>query len=171
MQTEIAAIGALLAAYMLAWIFLSGGIVDRLARQRSTCLRIFGACGVFFWRFLRLAIVAGVVWFLFSMSILAARGCLQRLTRSRVERNAFFWLALYAAFGACVIAANLVFDYARIRLVVEDRRSALGAIRAALAFIGRHPRTTQVCALNALTFIVLIAVWAVVAPGAGPQGQ
>ena len=54
---------------------------------------------------------------------------------------------------------------------MEDRRSALGAIRA-LAFLGRHPRTTAgLYALNALTFIVLIAVWAVVAPGAGPQAR
>jgi hypothetical protein len=175
-RTKIAAIGALLAVYMVAWIFLSGGIVDRLARQRSTrAFAFFGACGVFFWRFLRLAIVAGVVyWFLFSyVHPWLLEDAYRRLTRDlAVERNAFFWrIALYASFGACVIAANLVFDYARIRLVVEDRRSALGAIRAALAFIGRHPRTTTgLYALNALTFIVLIAVWAVAAPGAGPTG-
>lgn len=175
-QTEIAPIGALLAAYMLAWIFLSGGIVDRYARQRSIrAFAFFGACGVFFWRFLRLAIVAGVVyWFLFTyVHPWLLEDAYRRLTRDlAVERNAFFWrIALYAPFGASVLAANLVFDYARIRLVVEDRRSALGAIRAALAFLGRHPRTTAgLYALNALTFIVLIAVWAALAPGAGRTG-
>jgi hypothetical protein len=175
-QAEIAPIAAVLVVYMLAWIFLSGGIVDRYARQRSTrAFAFFGACGVFFWRFLRLAIVAGVVyWFLFSyVHPWLLENAYRWLTRDlAVERNAFFWrIALYAVFGASVTAANLIFDYARIRLVVEDRRSALGAIRAALAFIGRHPRTTTgLYGLNALTFIVLIAVWAVVAPGAGRTG-
>jgi hypothetical protein len=175
-QTEIAPVVALLAVYLLAWIFLSGGIVDRYARQRPTrAFAFFGACGVFFWRFLRLAIVAGVVyWFLFwYVHPWLLEDAYRRLTRDlAVERNAFFWrIALYGAFGTSAIAANLIFDYARIRLVVEDRRSALGAIRAALAFIGRHPRTTAgLYALNALTFIVLVAVWAVVAPGAGRTG-
>jgi hypothetical protein len=175
-QEEIPPIAALLVVYMLAWVFLSGGIVDRYARQRSTrAFAFFGACGVFFWRFLRLAIVAGVVyWFLFwYVHPWLLEDAYRRLTRDlAVERNAFFWrIALYAAFGTSVIAANLIFDYARIRLVVEDRRSALGAIRAALAFIGRHPRTTAgLYALNALTFVVLIAVWAVAAPGAGRPG-
>jgi hypothetical protein len=175
-QPEIAPVVALLAVYMLAWIFLSGGIVDRYARQRSTrTFAFFGACGVFFWRFLRLAIVAGVVyWFLFSyVHPWLLEDAYRRLTRDlAVERNAFLWrIVLYAAFGTSVVAANLIFDYARIRLVVEDRRSALGAIRSALAFIGRHPRTTAgLYALNALTFIVLIAVWAMLAPGAGRTG-
>jgi hypothetical protein len=175
-RTEIAPIAAVLVVYMLAWVFLSGGIVDRYARQRATRgYAFFGACGVLFWRFLRLAIVAGAVyWFLFSyVNPWLLEDAYRRLTRDlAVERNAFFWrMALYAVFGASVIAANLIFDYARIRLVVEDRRSALGAIRAALGFIGRHPRTTAgLYGLNALTFVALIAVWAVVAPGAGPTG-
>jgi hypothetical protein len=175
-DAEIAPITALLAAYVLAWIFLSGGVIDRYARQRSTrAFVFFGACGVFFWRFLRLAIVAGVVyWFLFSyVHPWLLEDAYRRLTRDlAVERNAFFWrIALYATFGACVLAANLTFDYARIRLVVEDRRSALGAIRAAMVFIRRHPRTvSRLYAMNALTFLLLIAAWALVAPGAGGPG-
>ena len=91
-QTQIAPIGALLAAYMLTWIFLSGGIVDRYARQRSIrAFAFFGACGVFFWRFLRLAIVAVVYWFLFSyVHPWLLEDAYRRLTRDlAVERNAF----------------------------------------------------------------------------------
>ena len=93
-QTEIAAIGALLAAHMLAWIFLSGGIVDRLARQRSIrAFAFFGACGVFFWRFLRLAIVAGVVyWFLFSyVHPWLLEDAYRRLTRDLARAQRVFW--------------------------------------------------------------------------------
>ena len=47
-------------------------------------------------------------------------------------------LAAYLVFGALLVAVNIVFDYARIRLVVEDRRSAIGALLAAGRFVRRH---------------------------------
>jgi hypothetical protein len=65
----------------------------------------------------------------------------------------------------------MVFDYAKIRAAVEDRRSAIGALLAALAFVGRHPGS--VCGLyaaNAAMFLALIGVWAAIAPGAGGGG-
>jgi hypothetical protein len=175
-EGEVAPITALVAAYLLAWTFLSGGILDRYARQRPTrAFGFFGASGIFFSRFLRLAIVAGVIyWFLFSyLHQWLFDDVYRRLTRDlSVERSAFLWrISLYLAFLACVVGVNLIFDYARIRLVVEDRRSVLGALRGALAFIGRHPRRViGLYALNALTFLVLLAVWALAAPGAGGGG-
>ena len=57
-----------------------------------------------------------------------------------VERTAFAYrAALYAVFAALLVLVNVVFDYAKIRLVVEDRRSAIGAVGAALRFVRRHP--------------------------------
>ena len=56
------------------------------------------------------------------------------------ERVAFFWrFGLYAVFGAALMAVNIAIDYAKVRLVVEDRRSAIGALSAALGFLRRHP--------------------------------
>ena len=44
------------AGYLLLWLFLSGGILDRYARARPTrSYEFFTACGVYFVRFLRLA--------------------------------------------------------------------------------------------------------------------
>src|SRR4030095_12204325 len=43
------------AAYLLLWLFLTGGVVDRYARARPTrSYEFFTACGVYFVRFLRL---------------------------------------------------------------------------------------------------------------------
>lgn len=42
-------------------------------------------------------------------------------------------------FGALVLFANLVFDYAKVRAVIEDRRSAIGALAAGWRFIKRNP--------------------------------
>jgi hypothetical protein len=47
--------------------FLSGGLIDRLARARPIGTRaFFGACGVFFFRFLRLTIVVGAAYWLIA---------------------------------------------------------------------------------------------------------
>jgi hypothetical protein len=172
-QVEVA--GAL-AVYLLAWIFLSGGIIDRYARQRPTHAHgFFAAAGVFFWRFLRLGLIAGVVYgWLFVWVHQWLFGTLYaRLTRDvAVERSAFFWrLALYVLFGALVVVTNLVVDYAKIRLVVEDRRSVMGALAASTGFVVRRGgRVWALYAINTATFLVLIGIWAIVAPGAGSAG-
>ncbi|MGH3119240.1 MAG: hypothetical protein ACRDQ2_19410 [Gaiellales bacterium] len=175
-QREIVPVTAALATYLLIWTFLSGGVIDRYARQRPTRTHgFFAAAGVFFWRFARLGVLAGLVyWFLFAyVHSWLFTDLYSRMTRDlAVERAAFAWRAgLYAMFGALLVAASVVFDYARIRIVVEDRRSAIGSLLAALSFIARRPgRVLGLYALNGLVFLVVIAAWAVVAPGAGGAG-
>jgi hypothetical protein len=86
-----------------------------------------------------------------------------------VERTAFLIrLGGYAVFGSLLIAVNLLVDYARIRIVVEDRRSALGALVAATRFVLRNFWSVILLyLLNAAAFLALIALYALVAPGAG----
>ena len=175
-QGEIFPIAAALATYLLAWVFLSGGIVDRYARQRPTRAHgFFSASGTFFFRFLRLAIVAGAVyWFLFAYvhEWLFADVYADINRDLGVERTAMAWrFGFYAVFALLLAAANILFDYAKVRAVVEDRRSMLGALVASVAFIRRRPgRVTGLYLANALLFLVLLGVWALVAPGAGGTG-
>lgn len=171
-----ALIAMAIAAYLLVWIFLSGGIIDRYARQRPTRSHgFFAASGVFFLRFLRLGIVAGFLYWLLYRYVheWIFTDWYTRATRDlAVERMAFYWLAgMYVLFGALLASVNLLFDYAKIRASVEDRRSAIGALVAAGAFIMRHPRRVAgLYGINVLTFLALIAVWAFIAPGAGRAG-
>jgi hypothetical protein len=173
---EISPIAALVVGYLLLWTFFSGGIIDRYARQRPTrAYGFFGAAGVCFWRLLRLGLIAALIYGPLFMYV--HRWLLDdaygRLTRDlTVERTAFLWrVTFYALFGALLVAVNVTFDYARIRLVVEDRYSALGALRAAVAFVLRHTdRVIALYAINTFVFVLLIAVWAMAAPGAGGTG-
>jgi hypothetical protein len=144
------AIVATASLYVLAWIFLAGGIVDRFARDRAIGAHgFFAACGVFFFRFLRLAIVQWLVYaFLFAyLHDWLFDTFYPRITHEMsVERTAFLTrLALYLVFGLLVAAAALVFDYAKVRAVVEDRRSMLGAIGAALGFVRRNTAAAAGC--------------------------
>jgi len=175
-QAEIAPITGALALYLLGWTFVAGGVVDRFARQRQTRAHgFFSTAGVFFFRFLRLAVVAGLFyWWMFAyVHPWLFDEWFPDLTRAvNVERTAFFIrLVLYAAFGALLVFANMILDYAKIRAVVEDRRSMLGALMAAMRFVLHRPgRTFGLYALNSGVFLLLLAIWALSAPGAGGAG-
>ena len=168
-----AVISIVVITYLTLSLFLAGGILDRLARDRALGAgAFFSACGVYFVRFIRLGIVMAVVYgvlfgpyhaWLFDTLYPAL---IENLT---VERTAFFIrLALYAAFALPLFAANMLFDYAKVRAVVEDRRSMLGALAASWRFIARNPAaTTGVYAINALVFLLVIGLYALIAPGAG----
>jgi len=171
-----AAIAAAVGAYLLIWAFLVGGVLDRYARQRPTRpAGFFSACGVYFFRFLRLGLMA-----LFAYALLFGLvhgwlfdGLYDRLTRDvTVERSAFFVrLGLYVLFGLLVGGVNLVFDYAKIRAVVEDRRSMIGALRAGARFVWRHRTATiGLYLVVGCLFALILAAYAAVAPGVWGPG-
>src|SRR5438045_3102604 len=80
--------------YMLLWIFLAGGIIDRYARDRATRAHgFFAASGVFFFRFVRLALAQAAVYgFLFGVMHpwLFDRLYPRMIHEVTVERTAFF---------------------------------------------------------------------------------
>ena len=171
-----AAVAVVASGYLLLWLFLVGGVLDRYARNRPTrAAGFFATCGVFFFRFLRLGVVAlaayavlfGPVhgWLFGTLYPWATRD----LT---VERQAFAMRAgLYLVFGVLLVAFNALFDYAKIRAVVEDRRSMIGALFAAWRFLTRHPlQAAGLYLVNGLLFVAVAAAYALVAPGAGTPG-
>jgi hypothetical protein len=176
-RTPLAAtIVGVTAAWMVLWSFLSGGIIDRFARARRTRAQgFFAACGVHFGRLVRLGVIAFVVYallFLYVHTWIFDDAYEWLIRDVTVERTAFmFRITGYVIFGALLVVVNIVFDYARIRIVVEDRRSAIGAVVAALRFVRRHfARVLGLYGLNALAFLILIAVYALVVPGAPGSG-
>ncbi|MGH9370378.1 MAG: hypothetical protein ACRD15_02470, partial [Vicinamibacterales bacterium] len=149
-QPMAATIAGATVAWLVIWSFLSGGVVDRYARRRPTrASGFFAACGTHFWRFLRLGVVAWFVylWLFGPVHALLFDVGYAGLTRDlTVERAAFLIrIAGYVLFLAILACFTLLFDFARIRIVVEDRRSALGALAAGARFVVRHRR--RVCAL------------------------
>ena len=137
-------IAGVVGAWLVVWSFLAGGVIDRYARNRNVgTAAFFAACGTHFWRLLRLGAIAFLVYaalFAYVHPWLFDEGLYGWLTRDYdVERRAFAVRAvLYVLFALLLTAVNIVVDYARIRLVVEDRRSAVFALPAAERFVRRH---------------------------------
>ena len=163
-------------AYIVLWIFVAGGILDRYARDRPThAYGFFSSAGVFFFRFLRLAAVQWIVYALLFGSLhpwLFERLYPRVIHEVSVERTAFLIrIALYLVFGILVAGCTMIFDYAKVRAVVEDRRSMLGAIVAALGFIRRNAAAAALLFLmNFALFVIVVGLYALVAPGAGGIG-
>lgn len=164
-----AAMGAALAALALS-LFLSGGIIDRFARGRATyTAAFFSACGVHFWRFLRLAILMTPAWW--ALLIYAQPWWLGTVMANRTQGLTgrtdllVVQVSMHLMFAAALGLVAMAADFARIRMVVEDRHSALGGLMAALRFMRRRPlRTAGLYALSALPSVVVIRLWFSAAP-------
>jgi hypothetical protein len=171
-QPMAATIAGATVAWLVIWSFLSGGVLDRYARRRPTrSPGFFAACGTHFWRFLRLGLVAWLGYLaLFGpvYQLLFDTGYAGLTGELTAERTAFMIrLAAYAVLVGLLAGFTLLFDYARIRIVVEDRRSALGALAGSARFVARHWRqVSALFLLNGSAYMMLVALYGVLSPGA-----
>lgn len=159
--SQAAVVGPALAAF-LVWTFLTGGAVDRLARQRwMGSAGFLAACRHHFWPLTRLAVLAGVLYWLLWIALHSWLGDVPdasaRGPRSGASTDAVR-LALHGLLGAVGAAVGLLVDYARVRAVVEDRRSMIGALVAAFRFAARRPAAVAgLWLLNLVLLALLLA--------------
>ena len=143
--------------YLLLSIFLTAGIVAALAcDQRVSMRRFLTGAGRTFGRFVRL-----FVFFLLVMGLLGAAysfGLAPRIDAWReaatTDRSAFLRQALGVVL--LIVAGSLtmmVFDYAKIRAVVDRRRGMFRTLLAAFAFCLR--RSLQVVPLFYLNVLMV----------------
>ena len=162
--------------YILLWVFVAGGIIDRYARDRPThAIGFFTASGVFFFRFLRLSIVQWLVYSAVFSSLhpLLFDRLYPRLIHDlTVERTAFaIRVGLYLVFGAVVASCVTVFDYAKVRAIVEDRRSMISAVVEAIRFVRRNAvSAATLFGLNFGFFLMAVVMYAVIVPPVGGTG-
>jgi hypothetical protein len=159
------------AASIAFWLFLAGGVLDRFARGRPVgTAAFFAACGVFFVRFLRLAVLVGAAYFVlfrwvypFLFETLFALFTTGQTTEPAALRVRAM---LYAPFALVLMFIGVVADFAKVRAVVEDRRGMLGAIAASIRFVKRRPfRVTGLYLLNLFVVIVILRLWVQAEPG------
>jgi hypothetical protein len=152
-----------LAAFtLLGWLFLWGGILERLARDRPLGAAAFVAAGgAYFFRFLRLAVPIGLAYAL----VLGRLPPWPSGTPSVTE-------AAFAAVGLGALAlVRLASDLAQVRAVVEDRRSMIGALLAGLRFARRRPlRVLSLYGVHALSLAAVAGMWVAAAPGGPAPG-
>lgn len=157
---------------VLAWSLLLGGILSRFAHEEEPHSRagFLAQGGLFFWRFLRLAVISGLIyWGIFRGIGQPLHGWIETATRdTTVERTVLLYTVLaYALVGLLFLVMQLVLDYARISLVVEERRSVLLALLRALGFVKHHHRAVLgLYLLLAAAALLWFLAYSWLAPGA-----
>lgn len=158
--------------WLLLQVCLMGGIVERLARQQPMGRVMFLWAGVrHAGRLVRLALITGAgYWVLFTQVHPWWFGEVYQAAVRDVttERVAFaWWLTAALVFAVPVLLLGVVADYARVRAVVEDRRSMIGALAAGARFVMQARGAVAVLVLAQLAaFAAWLALYALVAPGA-----
>jgi hypothetical protein len=143
--------------------FVFGGILEVLGSdddRRSFMHRFYRGGGHFFWRFVRLALVAGVCLVLATGVVSAAIvGMTSPLTNSEWE-PAGYLVGIGNILALVIVGALflLALDYARIRVARDGGRSMFKAYFRALGFVLRHLLTTYGIATPIVAMLAALMV-------------
>jgi hypothetical protein len=146
---------------VLAGAVLTGGAMDRYARQRPLDSRAFwGVSGELAFRLLRLSALAGALFSVVTGGLVVVLDLIA--ARALDDVNAYeLPPILEVGFGVVYLAAAVVIfaatDCARVRMVVERRHSALFALTAGARFAKRH--LGEVFLLYGGLFATAATVW------------
>ncbi len=169
--------------YAVLWAFLLGGVLDRLARPDEPLAldRFFAAGGRYFPRFLGLAMISGIAYFLIYRLGRSLYRWIEAASRDvTVEKTVFVRVLLASALVVLLLAVvRMIFDYAKIAIVLGDdrrrnvtpkggQRNIFRAVWQALRFVLRRPfKTLGLLLWFGLIAAVLFELYVWLAPGAG----
>ena len=157
--------------YALLWALLLGGTLVYLqSGERPTVRAFFGFGGEFFLRFVRLTVIlAGAYYSIYRFSGWLFRRIEYQVRDVTVEKTVLiYYLAAAVLVIAMLALVRMISDYAKVAMIVEDRRSALLAAWRGLRFVLGQPfRTSGLVLLVAAAGAAVLGVYSWVSPGVG----
>ncbi len=172
LEMTLPAVGLLLAGivfFLLLTVFLNGGILGGLLRPntRPTLAEFCHDGGLYFWRFLRLALLSVPLYLLFAGVL---HGLLAALLRAATRRAASEWPVLAAnllrllALALLLGIVSMFLDYVKIGLAAGGRRSVLKETWRTLKFMRlRFFKAWGLHLLAGLAFVALTLLYLEVA--------
>lgn len=151
--------------YLVLTLLTTGGTlaVFSSAEKRFSASTFFRGCGMFFWRFFRLFIVALIFYGIFVLAVNAGLTAgLDRLTRNWTHEKYVLFLgwAKLLVVAYLFFLVNMVFDYAKVRMVVDESRSSVAAAFRSIKFVFRNfGKTTAVYFLCLLLAVIIIVIY------------
>jgi len=155
--------------YLFINTFLAGGIMQTFINEKGFDWREFwSGCANFFWRYLKLMLfsllfVSGVVIFMIFIDgifdWLAEGASTERL-------QVIFTFIEIGIFIFLLLMINMLFDYAKIIMAVNDYYGAWSTIKTAMMFVAMSLRkTTGLYFLFFITGLLLLAVYWILESG------
>ena len=156
--------------YLLTWVFCSAGFIALYANPDDRP-PFFARAAKFFPRFLVLGLMAGVLYFLvFRFVFSGLSNLVDELTRETIDERVHFVYTVikYAIVWLLVVSVNILFDYSKIFTVLRDHGNALNApLRSLGVVFGNFRRTYGLYVGIGIVWLLLLAVYWLIAPGAG----
>jgi len=158
--------------YALLWAFLMGGLLDRYARpaEKAVRARFAQAGGLYFFRFVRLALISAVLYYLVFRLHGWMFEWLESATRDVTRERTVLWasLGVYLLTASLLTLVHMSFAYAKIATVVENRKVMLLAALRGVGFVFSFPGKAfgLYYGLIAVSGVTLV-IYTLIAPGAG----
>lgn len=156
--------------YLVFWSFFSAGLVGVYTSPEND-VSLLGVAGTYFFRFVLLTAIAGVIYYLlFNFVLDWFSSLVSSATRETIdERTVFVWVFFkYAVLWLLVWTVNMIFDYAKILTVKYEQKNPFVAILNALRLVfGNIFKTWGLYFLITLIGVVGILIYWLIAPGAG----
>ncbi len=165
--TAIALFGLL--SLLMNTVLAAGVLASfRGPEQQSSLGDFFRDTGRYAWRLIRLMILGLVCyWIVFRLLNRGLENLIDKVTRDCLDDRTVFWarLAVRLLVLLGVGFVNLVMDYARVRMVMEEASSAAEAFLASLGFsLGHLGKALTVYAIPSLGGLVLLGLYRLVVP-------
>jgi hypothetical protein len=153
-------------------LFLTGGILEAYRSGRKLSAReFFEACGSYFWRWVRLLILMGIIVIPVLMLVSAVWKQATPLMLNAAQEKAGFWILLagLGAVGLLLMCIRLWFDMAQVRAVVEEEtgmwRNAGRAFKLTFGNFGSlFWMYFRISVLGWLVFAAGLYIWAKMPP-------
>lgn len=142
----------IVAIFFVLGSYLSGGIITRFkhAEQKQFLAQFFQGCGAYFLRFLRLMLISlifyGIV-IIISLLIWLIIGFIS-------GNNALIYIIPGLILLFLILFTNMLFDYAKIKTVAEDRKGMFRTAFSTLKFVFHH--LGKILGLYYLIFLVAV---------------
>ncbi len=151
--------------YLVVTLLTAGGTLAVFAgaEKRFTASMFFRGCGGYFWRFFRLFLVALIFYGIFTagLNALLSSG-INHLTKNWTQERYVLFLTWgrWALVVFVFIVVNMIFDYAKVRLVVDEARSSIAAAFRSIKFVFKNFRKTlALYLLCLLLFVIVVAIY------------
>src|SRR6266446_71882 len=153
-------------------LFLTGGILEAYrSGRRLTTREFFEACGSYFWRWVRLFVLMGIILIpvILLASIVWKQAASLMLNAAQVKMGFWLLVAGMIVIGLLLMCIRLWFDMAQVRAVVEEEtgmwRNAGRAFRLTFTnFRSLFWMYLRISILGWLVFAVGLYVWAKMPP-------
>lgn len=156
--------------YVLIWVFAAPGFIRAFQVQAGPKESFFKTGAQFFFRFLFIAILAAILYYLiFAYVGSGIKVWIRNATRESVDERYVFFLTLlgYLTVWTLIFLVNLIIDYTKVITVLHNIKIVIASPVRALGFVLSQPgKTMGVYLTLTLLWIVLFFVYWLLVPGA-----